>query len=212
MESNLRRAAARMMLLLGMLLLAQEAFSQDESLFTSDWRDPATGDWLMGFRPEGVVYDCRVWDYRTKVPEGDGWALLLESGGETLQVKVGREEDGRRSIAVDGRPATVCEKLPGRVMPDYPTADGRGFTDNGYRVDSVTVCGWYVNRPARLQGKGQTFEGLYQSADLALYKAKKAGTKACTGSYHRMQRPNGLFHKKKHPINFPQSILWHPSG
>lgn len=161
MESNLRRAAARMMLLLGMLLLAQEAFSQDESLFTSDWRDPATGDWLMGFRPEGVVYDCRVWDYRTKVPEGDGWALLLESGGETLQVKVGREEDGRRSIAVDGRPATVCEKLPGRVMPDYPTADGRGFTDNGYRVDSVTVCGWYVNRPAKLQGKGQTFEVTY---------------------------------------------------
>ena len=117
MESNLRRAAARMMVLLGMLLPAQEAFSQDESLFTSDWRDPATGDWLMGFRPEGVVYDCRVWDYRTKVPEGDGWALLLESGGETLQVKVGREEDGRRSIAVDGRPATVCEKLSGRVMP-----------------------------------------------------------------------------------------------
>lgn len=161
MESNLRRAAARMMVLLGMLLLTQGAFSQDESLFTSDWRDPATGDWLMGFRPEGVVYDCRVWDYRTKVPEGDGWALLLESGGETLQVKVGREEDGRRSIAVDGRPATVCEKLPGRVMPDYPTADGRGFTDNGYRVDSVTVCGWYVNRPARLQGKGQTFEVTY---------------------------------------------------
>ena len=161
MESNLRRAAARMMVLLGMLLPAQEAFSQDESLFTSDWRDPATGDWLMGFRPEGVVYDCRVWDYRTKVPEGDGWALLLESGGETLQVKVGREEDGRRSIAVDGRPATVCEKLPGRVMPDYPTADGRGFTDNGYRVDSVTVCGWYVNRPAKLQGKGQTFEVTY---------------------------------------------------
>ena len=150
-----------MMVLLGMLLLAQGAFSQDESLFTSDWRDPATGDWLMGFRPEGVVYDCRVWDYRTKVPEGDGWALLLESGGETLQVKVGREEDGRRSIAVDGRPATVCEKLPGRVMPDYPTADGRGFTDNGYRVDSVTVCGWYVNRPAKLQGKGQTFEVTY---------------------------------------------------
>ena len=161
MESNLRRAAARMMVLLGMLLPAQEAFSQDESLFTSDWRDPATGDWLMGFRPEGVVYDCRVWDYRTKVPEGDGWALLLESGGETLQVKVGREEDGRRSIAVDGRPATVCEKLPGRVMPDYPTADGRGFTDNGYRVDSVTVCGWYVNRPAKLQGKGQTVEVTY---------------------------------------------------
>lgn len=161
MEYNLRRAAARMMVLLGMLLLTQGAFSQDESLFTSDWRDPATGDWLMGFRPEGVVYDCRVWDYRTKVPEGDGWALLLESGGETLQVKVGREEDGRRSIAVDGRPATVCEKLPGRVMPDYPTADGRGFTDNGYRVDSVTVCGWYVNRPARLQGKGQTFEVTY---------------------------------------------------
>ena len=150
-----------MMVLLGMLLPAQEAFSQDESLFTSDWRDPATGDWLMGFRPEGVVYDCRVWDYRTKVPEGDGWALLLESGGETLQVKVGREEDGRRSIAVDGRPATVCEKLSGRVMPDYPTADGRGLTDNGYRVDSVTVCGWYVNRPAKLQGKGQTFEVTY---------------------------------------------------
>ena len=161
MEYNLRRAAARMMVLLGMLLPAQEAFSQDESLFTSDWRDPATGDWLMGFRPEGVVYDCRVWDYRTKVPEGDGWALLLESGGETLQVKVGREEDGRRSIAVDGRPATVCEKLSGRVMPDYPTADGRGLTDDGYRVDSVTVCGWYVNRPAKLQGKGQTFEVTY---------------------------------------------------
>ena len=161
MKSDLRRAAARMMLLLGMLLLTQGAFSQDESLFTSDWRDPATGDWLMGFRLEGVVYDCRVWDYRTKVPEGDGWALLLESGGETLQVKVGREEDGRRSIAVDGRPATVCEKLSGRVMPDYPTADGRGLTDNGYRVDSVTVCGWYVNRPARLQGKGQTFEVAY---------------------------------------------------
>ena len=161
MEYDLRRAAARMMMFLGMLLLTQKAFSQDESLFTSDWRDPATGDWLMGFRPEGVVYDCRVWDYRTKVPEGDGWALLLESGGETLQVKVGREEDGRRSIAVDGGPATVCEKLPGRVMPDYPTADGRGFTDNGYRVDSVTVCGWYVNRPAKLQGKGQTFEVAY---------------------------------------------------
>ena len=175
MEYNLRRAAARMMVLLGMLLPAQEAFSQDESLFTSDWRDPATGDWLMGFRPEGVVYDCRVWDYRTKVPEGDGWALLLESGGETLQVKVGREEDGRRSIAVDGRPATVCEKLSGRVMPDYPTADGREIW-NRYACHSRDRHKYEINLKSgggygnEVSGKRRLHGGAYyeESQDIAV--------------------------------------------
>lgn len=76
--------------------------------------------------------------------------------------------------------AEICESLQ-LVLGDHPS------------VTLTASVGIY------LSGKGQQFEGIYQSADLALYKAKKAGK---NGFWLKSRNPkhdtsNGSFH----PVN-----------
>ena len=115
------------------------------------WRNDKTGEWLIGFVENKVVYDCKVWDVVSQTEEEGAYTIQAEWAGSKLNVNVGKEEDGRRSITINGKEAP-CSIISEQFLPDYPEKDNTTFADNNYRAgDSVTIVGWIKPLPSAVQ-------------------------------------------------------------
>lgn len=114
---------------------------RDTSLESTNWRDEATGDWVIGFYPDFAVYDTRVWGYAAK--DFERGKFVLTDGDKTLNVEAGKEKSGRRTLKIGDREVKATRIL-GYSNDTYPAEGGvTAFKDNGYRsVDSVTICGY----------------------------------------------------------------------
>ncbi len=125
------------------------------------WRNEATGDWLVGFATEHIIYDSRIWDIKSMTEKRGGYTLTVENGNDVLDIKVGKMKKGTRTITVGNSKAVKCSPITTATLPDYPVKDNRvGFKDNGYRMgDSVTIIGWLKDMPAEaLERGGNEFE------------------------------------------------------
>lgn len=121
------------------------------------WRNEATGDWLIGFTANHVVYNNKVWNIVTQTKKKDAYSLMLAGG---LTIKVDKLKKGKRNITIgNGKPAS-CSPITKATLPDYPTKDLRtGFVDNGYKAnDSVTIIGWLKDMPERAWKQSSEFE------------------------------------------------------
>ncbi len=121
------------------------------------WRNAATGDWLIGFAKDAVIYDTRLWDIVSRTEKKGAFDYTVRNGNEEVHICVGKEKKGRRSLRVGEAKAIPCERITSRFMPPYPVADNRpAVADNGYRMgDSVTIIGWYkdMNKEAWKEGR-----------------------------------------------------------
>ena len=119
-------------------------------LFPSYWRNEKTGDWEIAFIGEHAIYDCKVWDMKVKSARTNGEAdIVLENDGKTVNVMVGKDKKGMRTIAIDGKKAEYS-MITERFMPYYPTKDTRtDFVDTNYKTDTATVVGWVKDIPER---------------------------------------------------------------
>lgn len=117
------------------------------SLLSSNWRDDATGDWMIGLLPDFTIYDSQVWKYDSK-DFGRG-RFVLNDGRQTLRVEAGKENDGVRSFKIGDR-KVKASRIDGMTLGTYPAPGAASeFADNGYRSgDSVTISGCLVNCPA----------------------------------------------------------------
>ena len=108
------------------------------------WRNPKTGDWVIGFTEEHVVYDNAVWDIVEQTEQGGGYVLALSKGTEKTSITVCPMKRGKRHIKVGYRGRMAVTPITTNTLPDYPKRDKRqGFKDNGYCMgDSVTIVGW----------------------------------------------------------------------
>jgi len=121
------------------------------------WRNEATGDWLIGFTANHVVYNNKVWDIVSQTKKKDAYSLMLAGG---LTIKVDKLKKGKRNITIgNGKPAS-CSPITKATLPDYPTKDLRtSFVDNGYKAnDSVTIIGWLKDMPERAWKQSSKFE------------------------------------------------------
>ncbi len=109
----------------------------------SCWRDDVTGDWIIGIFPEGVVYDSKFWEYSGQ-DEKTGKLLLHNSDNEKLTIKIGKEENNRRSFKIGSDKARRLSRISGEALPAYPSKEYRTkFVDTGYQsLDTVTISGW----------------------------------------------------------------------
>ncbi len=165
------------------------------------WRNATTGDWLIGFDDDAVIYDTRIWDIVGRTERKGAFDYTVRNGNEELCIRVSKEKKGRRDIRIGEAKATTCERITSRLMPPYPVPDTRpSLADNGYRMgDSVTIVGWYRNMNERARKCGdeerqlileassakpisrrmmelvKKHEGLYEATDafLPLYKYRK---------------------------------------
>ena len=117
-------------------------------LFPSYWRNEKTGDWEIAFIGDHAIYDCKVWDMKVKSNRTNGEAdIVLENGGKTVSVMVGKGKKGKRTITIDGK-ETLCSMITDRFVPYYPTKDTRtDFVDTNYKTDTTTIIGWIKDIP-----------------------------------------------------------------
>lgn len=148
------------------------------TLVDTYWRSKATGEWLIGFAQNHVVWDCAVWDI-VAMEERDGeYALNVKRGDKSMAIEVGKMRGDTRKIAVDGGKAVKCTPIGGASLCDYPVKDKRvGIKDNGYSMgDSVTIVGWLKDMPDEVRNNCgnefcATFENLFVHESDYLFSA-----------------------------------------
>lgn len=123
-------------------------------LFPSYWRNEQTGNWDIAFLDNYAIYDCKVWDMQADVNHKTGEAkITLTHNGKNINVLVGKNKKGKRTISIDGKKA-LYSMITGRFLPDYPMKDTRtDFVDTNYRMDTVTIVGWKKDMPAHHRGE-----------------------------------------------------------
>ena len=133
-----------------------DAESQPTGIADTYWRNEATGDWLVGFAKQHVIYNNMVWDIVGQTVKKDAYTLTLNDG---TTIRVGKMKKGLRQIAIGNNKAIACSPITGAALPDYPTKDQRtGFVDNGYNPkDSVTIIGWMKDMPEEARRQGGDF-------------------------------------------------------
>ena len=140
----------------------RSAEERHKMLFPSYWRNESTGNWDIAFLGDYAIYDCKIWDMKAEVNEKSGEAdITMSDGNKTLNVKVGKNRKGLRTISINGKKA-LYSMITDRFLPDYPTKDTRtGFVDSDYKKDTVTVVGWLKDMPEEYR-KDKTFEINYE--------------------------------------------------
>ena len=133
-----------------------DADSQPTGIADTYWRNEATGDWLIGFAKQHVIYNNKVCDIVSQTLKKDAYTLTLNDG---TTIRVSKMKNGLRQIAIGKNKAIACSPIRGAALPDYPTKDTRkGFVDNGYNVkDSVTIIGWMKDMPEEARRQGGDF-------------------------------------------------------
>lgn len=133
-----------------------DADSQPTGIANTYWRNEATGDWLIGFTKQHVIYNNKVWDIVGQTEKKDAYTLTLSDG---TTIRVGKMKKGLRQIAIGKDKAIACSPITGAALPDYPMKDQRtGFVDNGYNPkDSVTIIGWMKDMPEEVRRQGGDF-------------------------------------------------------
>ena len=139
------------------LLFTLLAFTTQAQVLTDTyWRNAKTGEWLIGFAENHVIYDCRTWKVLSNSEKKDKHEFSIAEGKDTLLVTVNKQKKGLRKVRIGKNKPIVCEIITTPYLPDYPSRDERtSFKDNGYRSgDSVTVVGWIKNMTPEMQNEG----------------------------------------------------------
>ena len=130
--------------------------TQAQVLTDTYWRNAKTGEWLIGFAENHVIYDCRTWKVLSSSEKKDKHEFSIAEGKDTLLVTVNKQKKGLRKVRIGKNKPIVCEVITTPYLPDYPSRDERTcFKDNDYRSgDSVTVVGWIKNMTPEMQNEG----------------------------------------------------------
>ncbi len=127
-------------------------------LIPSNWRNDLTGDWVIGFYREGVIYRSHLWKYATERNPGNSSEFDITDGKERITVKIGKLRKGERTIDIAGN-RIRCSMITGGTLPPYPSkeTDPR-FADTRYaRNDTAVINGWLKDRPEAIRKKGNTY-------------------------------------------------------
>ena len=139
-----------------MYLNIRSADDTPDGITETYWRNEATGDWLIGFAPQHVIYINKVFDIANQTEKKDAYTLTLSDG---TVIKVDKLKKGKRNITVGHENPIVCSPITSAALPDYPTKDLRqDFVDNGYSTDSVTLIGWLKDMPEQAWKQSREFE------------------------------------------------------
>ncbi len=125
-------------------------------LIPSNWRNDATGDWMLSLLPEKAIYNSRVWDYIDRNEEAKGYTVSIACGEERHTLHISKEKNLVRKISIDGGKPIACSRILKHFLSDYPTQDLRdSFVDTEYKVDTAIVRGWLygMNRNRWAEGK-----------------------------------------------------------
>lgn len=132
-----------------------------KQLFSSLWRNDATGDWEIGFYEDFAIYDCRYWQYKQKNQKGDKYSFILTDGKSDLAVNIDKPQHGKRTMSINGKKAEYS-LITTSTLPDYPQKDETtSVKDTHNKPDTAIVVGWLRNMPKELWDRGQEYSVTY---------------------------------------------------
>ena len=143
-------------------ILGIESFdTRSKRLFSSLWRNDATGDWEIGFYDDFAIYDCRYWQYKQKNQKGDKYSFILTDGKSDLAVNIDKSQHGKRTMSINGKKAEYS-LITTSILPDYPQKDETTcLKDTHNKPDTAIVVGWLRNMPKELWDRGQEYSVEY---------------------------------------------------
>ena len=152
----LREFAISVFVILAVTVQAQEVKTNTEAIADTYWRNESSGEWFIGFAPNHVIFNNKVWDIVSQTMIKDTYTLTLDNG---TVIKVGQLKNGLRSIGIGSEQPVTCSRITTETLPDYPTKDQRkGFVDNNYQIgDSATLIGWMKDMPDQGWKLGREF-------------------------------------------------------
>ena len=152
----LREFAISVFVILAVTVQAQEVKTNTEAIADTYWRNESSGEWFIGFAPNHVIFNNKVWDIVSQTMIKDTYTLTLDNG---TVIKVGKLKNGLRSIGIGSEQPVTCSRITTETLPDYPTKDQRkGFVDNNYQIgDSATLIGWMKDMPDQGWKLGREF-------------------------------------------------------
>lgn len=132
-----------------------------KQLFSSLWRNDATGDWEIGFYDDFAIYDCRYWQYKQKNQKGDKYSFILTDGKSDLAVNIDKPQHGKRTMSINGKKAEYS-LITTSTLPDYPQKDETtSLKDTHNKPDTAIVVGWLRNMPKEFWDRGQEYSVQY---------------------------------------------------
>ena len=143
-------------------ILGIESFdTRSRRLFSSLWRNDATGDWEIGFYDDFAIYDCRYWQYKQKSQKGNKYSFILTDGNSDLAVNIDKPKQGKRTMSINGKKAEYS-LITTFSLPDYPQKDETtSLKDTHNKPDTAIVVGWLRNMPKELWDRGQEYSVVY---------------------------------------------------
>lgn len=144
-------------------ILGIESFdTRSRRLFSSLWRNDATGDWEIGFYDDFAIYDCRYWQYKQKSQKGNKYSFILTDGDSDLAVNIDKPKQGKRTMSINGKKAEYS-LITTSTLPDYPQKDETTSLKNTHnKPDTAIVVGWLRNMPKELWDRGQEYWVKYE--------------------------------------------------
>lgn len=122
------------------------------ALTGTHWENLRTGEWVISFMPQYVIYGNQMWRYESNLTDNttDAQSFTMSCNGQTATVGIGALKHGRRTIKVQAPSGTKqfnCASFDSRNVPEYPNVARRAnmLLDYGYQnVDSVTLRGLLI--------------------------------------------------------------------
>lgn len=143
-------------------ILGIESFdTRSKRLFSSLWRNDATGDCEIGFYDDFAIYDCRYWQYKQKSQKGNKYSFILTDGKSDLAVNIDKPKQGKRTMSINGKKAEYS-LITTFSLPDYPQKyETTSLKDTHNKPDTAIVVGWLRNMPKELWDRGQEYSVVY---------------------------------------------------
>ena len=116
--------------------ITDPAYKQQAQLFNSSWRNVETGEWALSLFNDYAVYNNKVWQYEKKSEK----KIVLSSGNDKIAISIGKEKEGKRVFAFDGKKLTLSA-ITASTITDYPTADETSFNTE-LKEGNAVVSGW----------------------------------------------------------------------
>jgi len=116
--------------------ITDPTYKQQASLFNSSWRNVETGEWAISLFNDYAVYNNKVWQYEKKSDK----KIVLSSGNDKIAISIGKEKEGKRVFAFDGKKLTLSA-ITASTITDYPTADETSFNTE-LKEGNAVVSGW----------------------------------------------------------------------
>ena len=121
-------------------------------LSSPNWRNTATGDWILGLYNDVAVYDSKVWKYAQKTDK----KVVLTDGKENITITIGKEKNGEREFTINGKKQALA-MFRSQTLPYYPTPDTTSFSTEIKEGEAIltgyvrNITPQHINRNLRIE-------------------------------------------------------------